>query len=103
MYLFGHDAYGKSFREIVCTLDLCKQGARISQVRRNLSVSQEVAVQYSKYKVRFRVAWLGEYPREGQVGLRAIDSLEKISDLSEIFTADYIDTWNPALEQPTIK
>lgn len=88
MYLFGHDAYGKSFRETICTLDLCKQGARISQVRRNLSVSQEVTLRYRKYKVRFCVAWLGEAgtPTEGQVGLRAIDSLQKISNFSEIFT-----------------
>ena len=97
MYMFGCDALGTYFREAVCTLDLCARGARISNVRQNLKVGQELTLEYKKHRVRFRVAWLGEpgTPGQGQAGLQAIGSMKEIVDLKELFTGDYIDTWRP--------
>lgn len=94
-HISGYDAEGTAFREAVCTLDLCAQGARLSKVRHTLKTGQELMLEYKNHRVRVRVVWLGELrtPTEGQVGLKAEDSIKKIADFTEIFTDNYIDTW----------
>jgi|SRR5581483_1340541 len=92
---FGTDVNGQYFREPVCTLDLSANGARISNFRRNVSVGQQMILQFKTHKVPFRVIWCGEKSKatEGQIGLQATESLKKISDLNDFFNGNYVDTW----------
>jgi hypothetical protein len=104
MYMVGYDAQGTYFREAVCTLDLCAQGARISNVHQNLKVGAELILEYKKHRIRFRVVWLGRpgTPSQGQAGLQAMGSMREIGDLKDLFTGDYIDTWRgPKAEKAT--
>lgn len=97
MFALGNDADGSSFRDPVCTLDVSAEGARISNVQRKLKVGEELTLEYKKYKVRFRIAWIGgaDTAAQGQVGLQALDPVKRIADLDELLAGNYVDTWNP--------
>jgi len=97
-FAFGNDAEGHSFREPVCTLDVSAQGIRISHIHQKLTIGQEITLEYKKYKIRFRVAWLGKAgtPSKGQIGLHAIDPMKRIPELEGLFGhGPYVDTWKP--------
>jgi hypothetical protein len=97
MFALGTDGGGNSFRDPVCTLDVCAGGARITNVQRRLKIGDELTLEYKKYKVRFRIAWIGAAgsSAQGQVGLQAIDSVKRIADLDELLSGSYVDTWTP--------
>lgn len=97
MFALGNDADGSSFRDPVCTLDVSAEGARISNVQRKLKVGEELTLEYKKYKVRFRIAWIGAAgtAAQGQVGLQALDPVKRIADLDELLAGNYVDTWSP--------
>lgn len=97
MFALGIDADKSSFRDPVCTLDVSATGARIGKFHRDLKVGNELTLQYKSYKIRFQIAWIGEKgtAAQGQVGLRAIDSLRRIAELDELLSAPYVDTWTP--------
>ena len=99
VFIFGNDADGKWFRDPVCTLDVSAQGARISNFHRKVNIGQELALDYKKHKVRFRVAWVGQDggTRSGQIGLQAVDALNRIADLESLFGGTYVDTFKLAL------
>jgi hypothetical protein len=98
-FIFGNDADGKWFRDPVCTLDLSASGARISNFHRKVNVGQELALDLKKHKVRFRVVWIGQKGgnRAGQVGLHAIDPLNRIADLEGLLGGTYVDTYKLSL------
>ena len=98
-FIFGNDAEGKWFRDPICTLDVSAQGARISNFHRKVTVGQELSLDYKKHKVRFRVAWVGQDggSRAGQIGLEAIDPLNRIADLEGLFSGTYVDTFKLSL------
>src|SRR5690348_753999 len=98
-FIFGNDADGKWFRDPVCTIDVSAHGARISNFHRKVIVGLELALDYKKHKVRFRVAWIGAEggKRVGQIGLQAIDPLNRIADLDGLFGGSYVDTFNSAM------
>lgn len=84
--VYGQDANGESFYDSVTTLDLCARGVRISQVRRDLLVGQELFLQHKNQRVRFRVVWLGHSgPLNQQIGLVATDLPRKVADFTKIF------------------
>jgi hypothetical protein len=98
--IFGNDADGNFFRDPVCTLDVSATGMRISNFHRKVNVGQELALDYKKHKVRFRVAWVGQPGgnRAGQVGLHAIDPLNRIADLEGLLGGGtYVDTYKHSL------
>jgi hypothetical protein len=70
----GIDAAGESFEELVHTLDLTPDGARLGSLRRNLNVLDEVTVFFRQRKIQFRVIWTKQLKgtAEFQVGLRAV-------------------------------
>jgi hypothetical protein len=69
----GNDISGKSYSELVHTLDVSRSGVRLGAVRRQLEVGSLVVLQYRQHKSEFRVVWtkpLGS-GAEQQVGLEA--------------------------------
>jgi hypothetical protein len=70
----GKDSAGKPFEELVHTLDVTPEGARLGSVRRELNVQDEITVFYRQRKIQFRVVWTKKLKgtSEFQVGLRAV-------------------------------
>jgi hypothetical protein len=69
----GNDISGKSYSELVHTLDVSRSGVRLGAVRRQLEVGSLVVLQYRQHKSEFRVVWtrpLGS-GAEQQAGLEA--------------------------------
>lgn len=93
---FGIDAEGRSFRHLACTLDVSAHGARIMGLH-SVQVGQEVTLEYKGNKVRFAAVWVGdpETPRQGQVGLRLIDSDKQLANFEEFLAGAYVDNWRP--------
>jgi hypothetical protein len=70
----GKDSSGKPFEELVHTLDVTAEGARLGSVRRELKVLDEITVFYRQRKIQFRVRWIKKLTgtSEFQVGLQAV-------------------------------
>ena len=70
----GRDSAGKVFEELVHTLDVTPEGARLGSVRRELSVLDEITIFYRQRRIQFRVVWVKKLQgtSEFQVGLRAV-------------------------------
>src|SRR6185312_11925794 len=82
----GNDAHGRSFRHVVCTLDLSARGARITSFQTlAMSVGQELLLEHQRDRVRFEVVWIGEAgtSRQGQIGLRTLEPEKKFSALGD--------------------
>lgn len=88
-------ANGNGLRQVVCTLDLSPQGARVIGLP-DIEVGQEVTLEHTRNKVRFKVVWVGQAgsPRHGQVGLRSLDPEKKLADV-QFSNGEYIDNWVP--------
>jgi hypothetical protein len=69
--IFGTDRGGQTFSEKVSTVDVSRQGVRLSGVEARPQIDEIVGVTYGKSKAHFRVKWVGEAgtPRAGQMGL----------------------------------
>jgi hypothetical protein len=70
----GKDSAGKSFEELVHTLDVTPAGVRLGSVRRELNLLDEITVFFRTRKMQFRVVWTKKLKgtSEFQVGLQAI-------------------------------
>lgn len=70
----GKDVAGKPFEDLVHTLDVTPDGARLGSVRRELNVNDEITVFYRQRKIVFRVVWTKKLKgtSEFQVGLQAV-------------------------------
>jgi hypothetical protein len=70
----GTDSTGKTFEDLVHTLDVTPNGVRLGSVRHELNVLDEITVFYRQRKIQFRVVWIKKMQgtREFQVGLRAV-------------------------------
>jgi hypothetical protein len=70
----GKDSTGKAFEELVHTLDVTPEGARLGSVRRELSVLDEITIFYRQRRIQFRVVWVKKLQgtSEFQVGLQAV-------------------------------
>jgi hypothetical protein len=70
----GKDVTGNSFDELVHTLDVTVDGARLGSVRHELTIQEEICVFYRQRKMQFRVVWIKKLPgtSEFQVGLQAV-------------------------------
>ena len=72
--LKGKDIAGKPFEDLVHTLDVTPDGARLGSVRREMNLGDEVTVFYRQRKMQFRVVWTKKMKgtSEFQVGLQAV-------------------------------
>jgi len=70
----GKDSAGNSFEELVHTLDVTSDGARLGSIRRELNALEEITVFYRQRKIQFRVVWTKKMKgsSEFQVGLQAV-------------------------------
>jgi hypothetical protein len=70
----GRDSSGKSFEDLVHTLDVTPAGVRLGSVRHPLKLSDEVTVFFRQRRIQFRVVWTKklEGTSEFQVGLQAV-------------------------------
>jgi len=70
----GTDSAGKAFEELVHTLDVTPEGARLGSVRHELHLQDEITVFYRQRKIQFRVVWTKKMKgtSEFQVGLQAM-------------------------------
>ena len=70
----GKDSNGKAFEELVHTLDVTPEGARLGSVRHELNLQEEITIFYRQRKIQFRVMWTKKMKgtSEFQVGLRAV-------------------------------
>jgi hypothetical protein len=71
----GNDAEGKSYSEIVHTLDVGAPGVRLGSLRQPLEVGSLITLQYKQHKAQFRVVWSRPVSgsNEHQVGLEALN------------------------------
>lgn len=99
----GTDAHGKSFRHVVCTLDLSARGARITSLQTlAMNVGQELMLEHQRDRVRFQVVWIGDAgsSRQGQIGLRTLEPEKKFAAVeSQLDGETYVDTWRPNIEE----
>jgi hypothetical protein len=70
----GKNSAGKTFDDLVHTLDVTPDGVRLGSVRHQLNVLDEVTVFYRQRRIPFRVIWTRklEGTSEFQVGLQAV-------------------------------
>lgn len=70
----GKDSSGKPFEELVHTLDVTAEGARLGSIRHQLNALDEITVFYRQRKIQFRVVWTKKMAgtSEFQVGLQAV-------------------------------
>jgi hypothetical protein len=70
----GKDSSGAPFEELVHTLDVTAEGARLGSVRRELNLLDEITVFYRQRRIQFRVMWIKKMKgtSEFQVGLQAV-------------------------------
>jgi len=70
----GKDSNGKAFEDLVHTLDVTPEGARLGSVRHELNLQDEITVFYRQRKIQFRVMWTKKMKgtSEFQVGLKAV-------------------------------
>jgi hypothetical protein len=70
----GKDSAGKTFEDLVHTLDVTPTGIRLGSVRHALNVLDEITVFYRQRKIQFRVVWTRKMQgtSEFQVGLKAV-------------------------------
>lgn len=70
----GKNSAGESFEDMVHTLDVTPNGARLGSVRREMQVLDLVTVWYRKRKMEFRVVWIKKLKgsSEYQIGLQAL-------------------------------
>jgi hypothetical protein len=70
----GKDRTGQIFEELVHTLDVTPEGARLGSVRRELNLFDEITIFYRQRRIQFRVVWTRKMKgsSEFQVGLQAV-------------------------------
>ena len=70
----GKDSTGKTFEELVHTLDVTPDGVRLGSVRHELKALEEITVFYRQRRIQFRVVWTKKMKgtSEFQVGLQSV-------------------------------
>jgi len=72
--VYGVDAAGNPYSDLVHTLDITDTGVRLGAVRSNLQLGSLLTLQYKQHRADFRVVWISKRPcgKEYQVGLQAL-------------------------------
>jgi len=94
----GQDSSGKSFEELVITLDVTPDGIRLGSVHHELNLLEEVTVFYRQRRIQFRVIWTKQMKgtSEFQVGLQAL------AQDSEAFGLNFADYKRQPVAQPAV-
>lgn len=101
--MWGTDASGQPFSEMVHTLDISSHGARLGGFHGNLKVGDTVGLQYRNYQVRHRVCWVkpaGE--RDLMLGVESLQPEKEIWSLkmAATYTDDYVVPASPSPPSP---
>jgi hypothetical protein len=76
----GIDASGRPILLMVPTLNVSRQGALLEGIQARLKVGDSVAITYKTSKARFRVTWVGDAERAGQIGVQMVETEKCIWD-----------------------
>jgi hypothetical protein len=69
---------------MVPTRNASRQGALLEGVQGTLKVGDIVAITYKTSKARFRVTWVGEEGRAGQIGVQSVETEKCIWDATTL-------------------
>lgn len=72
----GRDAHNKPVSELVHTLDITPNGARLGAIRHVLQAGDKLTLQYRQRRIQFRVVWVKplQGTNEYQVGLEGLSA-----------------------------
>jgi hypothetical protein len=80
----GIDASGRPILLMVPTLNVSRQGALLEGIQARLKVGDSVAITYKTSKARFRVTWVGDAQRAGQIGVQIVETEKCIWDATAL-------------------
>jgi hypothetical protein len=80
----GVDARGRPILLMVPTGNVSRQGALLEGVQGRLKVGEIVAITYKTSKARFRVTWVGDGERAGQIGVQSVETEKCIWDATAL-------------------
>jgi hypothetical protein len=80
--IFGTDANGKTFSENVFTVNVSREGAKLTGLQAQVKANEIIGMVYGQSKGRFCVKWAGQpgTPFEGQIGLQNVAPEKSIWD-----------------------
>ena len=81
--IFGTDANGKVFSENVFTVNVSREGVKLSGVQSQINLNEIIGMTYGQNKGRFSVKWVGKpgSPEAGQIGLLSTTPQKSMWDL----------------------
>jgi hypothetical protein len=80
----GLDASGRPILLMVPTRNVSRQGALLEGVQGMLKVGEIVTITYKTSKARFRVTWVGDAARAGQIGVQSVETEKCIWDATAL-------------------
>ena len=80
----GIDDSGRPILLMVPTRNISRQGAFLEGIQGALKVGEIVAITYKTSKARFRVAWVGDAERAGQIGVQSVETEKCIWDATAL-------------------
>jgi hypothetical protein len=80
----GIDARGRPILLMVPTINVSRQGALLEGIQAMLKVGDSVAITYKTSKARFRVTWVGDAERAGQIGVQSVETEKCIWDTTAL-------------------
>jgi hypothetical protein len=80
----GTDDIGRPILLIVPTRNVSRQGASLEGVQGTLKVGEIVAITYKTSRARFRVTWVGDGDRAGQIGIQSVEAEKCIWDATAL-------------------
>jgi hypothetical protein len=86
----GVDDNGRPILLMVPTRNVSRQGALLEGIQGMLKVGQVVTMTHKTSKARFRVMWVGDGERAGQIGVQTVETEKCIWDAAVLpsMTAD---------------
>ena len=70
----GTDASGSPILLMVPTRNVSRQGALLEGIQATLKVGEIVAITYKTSRARFRVTWVGDAEKAGQIGVQNVET-----------------------------
>ena len=80
----GVDARGRPILLMVPTRNISRQGALLEGIQSMLKVGEIVAITYKTSRARFRVTWVGDAERAGQIGVQSLETAKCIWDATAL-------------------
>ena len=80
----GVDASGRPILLMVPTRNVSRQGALLDGIQGMLKVGQVVAITYKTTRARFRVTWVGDAEKAGQIGVQSVETEKCLWDATAL-------------------